>query len=183
MQTTGTSTTPITDRSDENRKRKNRLKQMKRGPGVFVYEGGHKSVDFIPTIKTRQKLEPVIDEDGAIVTDEQGRPQFRSVGLVPVLDHRGQHQMGGAPKKKFVEHDTFSMPGWAAEGEAPQVFEIGEPQRARAEFALKLRCHGALRELEGEELAEWEASQAEAEAPKAKRGRKPKAVETEASAD
>ncbi len=180
MQTTGLSTTPILDRTDENRRQRNRLKLMKRGPGVFVYEGGHKTVDFIPTIKTRQKLEPVIDEDGAIVTDEQGRPQFRSVGLVPVLDHRGQHQMGGIPKRKINEHDTFCMPGWAAEGEEPQVFEIGVPQRARAEFAFKLRKLGAVRELEGEELAAWEASQTEPEQPKAKRGRKPK---SEAASD
>jgi hypothetical protein len=90
--------------------------------------------------------------------------------------------MGGIPKRKVTEHESFSMPGWAADGEEPQVFEIGVPQRVRPEFAFKLRKLGAMRELEGDELAEWEASQSKVEAPKAKRGRKVK-IETEASAD
>lgn len=176
MQTTGLSTIPIIDRSDDNRRRKDRLKQMKRGPGVFVYEGGHKSVDFIPTIKTRDKFEPVVDEDGAIVTDELGRPTFKAIGKEIVKDHRGMPMLGGKPKRIVHEHETFSMPGWALEGEEPLVFEVGVPQRVKDPvFALKLRCHGACRELEGAELdAFFAAEAAETEAPKAKRGRKPK---------
>jgi hypothetical protein len=146
---------------------------MKRGPGVFVYEGGHKSVEEHPTVKTRDKHEPVVDEDGAVKVDANGRVQTRQVGKQIVMDHNGMPMLGGKPKRKLITHDTFSLPGWTAEGEDVQVFEQNVPQQVtNAALALKLRCHGACRELEGAELEAWLAREAsEAEAPKAKRGR------------
>jgi hypothetical protein len=62
------------------------------------------------------------------------------------------------------------------------VFELSQPVRVTDPvFALKLRCLGSLRELDDDEIAALDAE--EPEAPKAKRGRKAKAVESEASAD
>lgn len=161
---TGTRTTPIHDRDDDNRTRSKRLKQIKRGPGWFVYEGGHNVVSHHPTIKRTKKREPVMDDEGNFATDHTGRLVYREAGD-PVLDHEGKPKLGGKPKAVISELEHFSLWG--------ESFARGEPRYVEnPALALKLRCLGACRELSDDEAGALAPDGAEM--PKPKRGRKPK---------
>ena len=75
----------ILDRTDENKTRKGRLAQLKRGPGVFVYDGG------------------------AFDTDSEPTPLFKNGE--PVLDHSGKQKLGGPPILHRIPIDTYQLMG------------------------------------------------------------------------
>jgi hypothetical protein len=77
--------TAILDRTDENKTRKGRLAQLKRGPGVFVYDGGLFDTESEPT------------------------PLFKNGE--PVLDHSGKQMLGGVPNLRQIPVDTFVLMG------------------------------------------------------------------------
>ena len=76
----------ILDRTDENKTRKGRLAQLKRGPGVFVYDGSENDTDSEPT--------PLFDKKGE-----------------PVLDHSGKQKLGGPPILHQIPIDTYVLMG------------------------------------------------------------------------
>lgn len=159
-ETEGTRTSPILKRNRANRNQGLRLAQMKTGPGTFVYDGGHCVVEHEPTIKLVGKKEPVFDSDGAPMVDAQGRLIYKKAGR-PALTPEGRPILGGVPKAKRIELSTYKLRG--------VEFPKGVPVDVDDEdLALKLRCLGAVREIE----------EGEAAAPK-KRGR-PRKVEAEA---
>lgn len=136
---------------------------MKRGPGTFVYEGGHYAIEHTPTIKRFTREEPVVDDDGEIAIDGNGNPIMRNVGGI-VRDHKGNHMLGGKPKVERVEAEHFALWGQTFERGVPTY--VGDPA-----LALKLRCHGACRELGDDEI---EAAPGDDEAVPPKRPRKGK---------
>lgn len=167
----GSSTVPIITRDEDNRRRAGRLKQMKRGPGTFVYEGDHVSIEHHPTILRTKKEEPVVDDDGAIATDVNGNPLMRNVGEI-VRDHKGKPMLGGPPKVIEKEAEHFRL--WGVDFPRGKAVYVSDPA-----LALKLRCHGACRELD-----ETDPTLAGLPAPAPKRrGRPPKSAVVESDDD
>lgn len=167
----GTKTSPILKRNRANRTQWQRLEQMKVGPGVFVYEGGHFVTECTPTIKLTSGKEPSLDEDGVPLIDAAGRIIYKRSGK-PVKSVDGLPILGGVPKFKKIELETYKLRG--------VEFPKGIPVQVEdEEFALKLRCLGAVRELDEDEAAGFVPAE-----PK-KRGRKakPEAVDVEAASD
>ena len=76
----------ILDRTDENKTRKGRLAQLKRGPGVFVYDGGEFDTESEPT------------------------PKFLPNGK-PDIDHNGKQRLGGPPILHQIPIDTYELMG------------------------------------------------------------------------
>lgn len=129
-------------RDEENSRRKQRIKNIKRGPGVFVYDGSLFAVESIPTIKLVGSREPVLDEAGFPVTDGSGRQVFKRSGD-PVKDENGKPVLGGTPKIKRTQLDVYTIRGTA--------FPKGEAVEVGASLAFKLRCMDGFEEQGVEE--------------------------------
>jgi hypothetical protein len=136
----------ILSRDEENAKRKQRLAKQKRGPGVFVYDGGDFDVEAIPTMLTYGRDTPKLDSNGMPILDQTGRPLFERVGTPVMVD--GRPQLGGPPK--IVKHPITVR---VVRGVS---FPTGEPVKVSDHsLALKLRCMGGFSEVEeGTEKAE-----------------------------
>jgi hypothetical protein len=76
----------ILDRTDDNKTRKGRIAKFKRGPGVFVYDGGETDTESEPT------------------------PKFMPNGK-PDMDHNGKQKMGGPPILHTIPIDTYVLQG------------------------------------------------------------------------
>lgn len=76
----------ILDRTDENKSRKGRLANFKRGPGVFVYDGGEFDTESEPT------------------------PLFLPNGK-PDVDYTGKQKLGGPPILHKIPIDTYELMG------------------------------------------------------------------------
>jgi hypothetical protein len=130
----------VYDRSEGNRTQRERLGQMKRGPGVFVYGGDHKDTSWEPTILKAGRMEPKFDDSGVPVLDSSGRQIYESHGQI-VRDAKGTPLLGGPPEKSAKKLDILVV--WGVE------FPSGKPVRVdNAALALKLRCLG-VKEVDG----------------------------------
>lgn len=162
----------IKERGEGFAKRKDRLAKLKRGPGVFVYDGSFCSVEHIPTPMLTGHKEPVLDANGMPVTDAVGRQVYQPAGRVKT-GQDGRPIMGGIPKVKKTPADSWTVRG--------KVFPAGEQVVVdNPSLALKLRGMDGFEEIEGEAVAietAGDASDEKEDKPK-RRGRPPKA-ETE----
>jgi hypothetical protein len=156
-------------RDEENAKRKQRLAQIKRGPGVFVYAGTAVDTEWVPTILRTRKASPAFGADGLPVFNEDGEQVFEKAGK-PVRDSKGNPVLGGPPKKLTHKIEVFKIRGLE--------FPEGEPVKVSdPSLALKLRCMSHFDEVAAGTEVETEP------APK-KRGRSKKPeVETETETD
>lgn len=94
----------------EGETRKERLKQVPRGPGVFVYDGSAEDHECIPQIKRNKGSEPVLGDDGLPLIGSDGRMVSRPSGT-PVLSDDGTPMLGGPPKIKRIPLDTYTLRG------------------------------------------------------------------------
>lgn len=148
----------IRDRGEGNAKRKDRLAKLKKGPGVFVYDGSAVDVEHIPTPLLTGKKVPELDGAGMPLVDGAGRQVFKRAGT-PVRNDRGEIIMGGAPKVVRHPINVFEIHGFA--------FPKGEPIHVdNDQLALKLRGMDCFTEVDAAALGDA--------APK-KRGRRSKA--------
>lgn len=158
----------ITDRDEDNRKRKQRLAKIKRGPGTFVYNGGFEDVHHEPTPLLRGKREPAFNADDSLKVDRSGRQVFERQGT-PKRDESGKIILGGVPKETRTPIDAITIRGI--------VLPKGEPVRVdNVATALKLRCMGGFTELDDDEAPGPVA-------PKRGRGRPRKQTEAKAEPD
>ena len=140
-------------RDEDNARRKNRLKDIKRGPGVFVYDGSWCDTEWIPTYLRTGKEVAALGHDGAPLIDAQGRQVFKNAGEV-VRDGKGNPMYGGVPVQKKIPMDTVRFRGV----ELPK----GVPVRVEdPTIALSLRCKDGFAELSGAALEEFEAAEHE----------------------
>jgi hypothetical protein len=131
----------IFDRSDGNRSRALRLAQIKKGPGVFVYDGSSVDDASEPTILMHDgRSEPVFDASGRPSLDAAGRQIFHRRGT-PVRDERGAPVMGGVPKVTGIEVKERKIWGHTF----PTGVEVAVKDNA---LALKLRGMGCFKEVE-----------------------------------
>jgi hypothetical protein len=147
---------------------------VKKGPGVFVYDGTQQDTEAVPTPLLKGRNVPVLDGDGVPVVDGAGRQLFERAGDI-VRDEKGRPVMGGKPKATKTAMSTLVL--WGVEFPAGKTIEVPD-----AALALKLRCHPCFKELEAVELIECDVDAAQLEAlgklePK-KRGR-PRKTDTE----
>jgi hypothetical protein len=147
----------IRDRSENNKTRKGRLANVKRGPGVFRFLGGI-DVAYVPTYLLHGRKEAVFSANGLPVVDSSGRQVYERSGSI-VRDERGQPVLGGEPKRVETPITEIELRGLRfVEGEPVEVTD--------ATLALKLRGMNSFEEIEpGEVIGE----------PKRKRGRPRKA--------
>ena len=157
-------------RDEENKTRKQRLAQVKRGPGVFVYDGTAVDSQWEPTPLRAGKKEPMFADDGMPILDSIGRQQYRKAGEL-IRGKDGKPIMGGPPKKTTTPIDVRTV--WGMDFPAGKAVVVADPVLAR-----KLRCLGCFDEVE----EEGEAKAAPAKTAPAKRGRKPKMVSASAEA-
>lgn len=149
-------------RDEENAKRKQRLAKIKRGPGVFVYDGSHYDTNWIPTVKMTGREVPVLDGSGFPVMDGSGRQVYQRAGT-PVRDDKGRPVLGGEPKVERIRLETVKI--WGVD------FPEGVPVEVKdTSLALKLRCLTAFEEIEPK-------AEEPIEKPKRKPGRPAKPVE------
>lgn len=138
----------IVERGEGNAKRKERLAQINKGPGTFVFLGGF-DTEFQPTILKTGKNVPVLDEQGLPVVDQVGRQVFKPAGT-PVYDDAGKPVLGGPPK--VVKHELKQMTVRGV------TFVKGKPTKVTDKtLALKLRCMQSFEEVDeksGSEKAE-----------------------------
>ncbi len=120
--------------------REQRLAKLKKGPGVFVYDGKGHDVDYVPTILRTGRKEAMLDAEGAPVVDGSGRQVFQKAG-VPVLDDHGKPKLGGPPKIVKKPLDVFDVRGVKFHAGEPIV--VDDPS-----LALKLRCMHVFDEVE-----------------------------------
>lgn len=165
----------ILDRDEDNAKRKQRLAKLKRGPGVFVYDGSHTDHESIPTyLLVGKEVAKFNESTGLPQIDKSGRQVFERAGTV-VRNGKGEPVLGGVPKIERIAVETKTVRG--VDFPTGKKVLVEDPS-----LALKLRGMDGFEEVEGEADVEAEP-EASAEAPKARRGRKPKAaVETEPEA-
>lgn len=148
-------------------KRKNRLAMLKKGPGVFVYDGEAHDTEWIPTPRRTTGKDAVLDERGLPVLDSDGNQVFDRPGKI-MRDIEGRVVLGGPPKRELKKIEVYALRG--------VEFPAGKPVRVdNSSLALKLRGMLHFEEVDGEA-----AESTEAEAPK-KRGpgrpKKPKSEE------
>jgi hypothetical protein len=86
--------------------RKSRQAKLKQGPGVFKYVGGAFDTEAIPTVLKTAKLEAKLDASGNPEYDRAGRAVMVPAGA-PVRDNEGNIMMGGPPKMKRTELETY----------------------------------------------------------------------------
>lgn len=130
----------ILDRGEGNAKRKERLAKLKKGPGVFVYDGSLCDTESIPTPLLVGKAQPVFDARGMPVVDKTGRQQYAPAGQF-VRDESGQPVLGGTPKTVTRQLSTFKLRGFE--------FPAGKPVTVSdSALALKLRGMNGFEEVE-----------------------------------
>lgn len=150
-----------TMRGDGMATRRERLAKIKKGPGVFVYEGGACAKEFIPTVKRIGRKEPLLDQNGYPVVDSSGRQIYQPSGQ-PVREN-GIPVLGGIPKVENRPLDFLTIQGVKLNRGVP-VFVSDEV------VAVKMRCMAFVKEID--KMPET----TEEEAPK-KRGRPKKTEE------
>lgn len=136
----------ILDRDDDNRKRKQRLAKIKRGPGTFVYDGSHEDVHYEPTPLLRGRAEAAYNADGSLKVDRSGRQVFEKQGA-PVRNEAGQIKLGGKPNVVRRKLETITVRGVVLPKGEPVL--VGDPAKA-----LKLRTMGGFHELDDDDVAE-----------------------------
>ncbi len=152
-------------RGEGNARRRDRLAKIKKGPGVFVYDGSAMDTESIPTPLLTGRKTPLFDASGLPALDRAGRQIYSSAGEPVRNPLTGAIVMGGVPK--LVHHPV------AVYTIREHEFPKGEPIEVHDdELALKLRCLSCFTEVEADETAE---------APK--RRRKPRIGEAEAGAE
>jgi hypothetical protein len=152
-------------RDEDNQTRKQRLARIKKGPGVFVYDGSAVDTEWEPTVMRHGKKEPMFTPDGMPVVDVAGRQMYQKVGAI-MKGKDGRPVFGGEPKRHTKPIDVLVL--WGKE------FPSGVPVFVEdTAMARKLRCLGSFDELEGDEAELAKSEGAAVEAPK-KRGRKAK---------
>lgn len=125
--------------------RRRRLAKLKKGPGVFIYDGSHKDHEWKPTPKLTGKKEIVCDNDGIPVLDDSGRPTYKPAGKV-VFGDDGKPLMGGKPKVIHTKVETRVIRGVTfVSGEATVIDD--------ASLALKLRGMEGFKEVAGEAIS------------------------------
>jgi hypothetical protein len=144
-------------------RRRERLAQLKKGPGVFRYNGKAVDSESIPTPLRNGRNQPVFDGSGMPVVDSSGRQVYERAGTI-VRDSKGQPVLGGQPKVKTIPIEVFKL--WGVDFPAGEPVEISDPQ-----LALKLRCLAYFEELEAIDVAEEDDAD---EKPKRKRSRSAK---------
>src|SRR5690348_1242330 len=100
----------ITDRGEGNRKRKDRQAQLKKGPGVFVYDGKALDHSCEPTPLLTSGKQPVFDASGMPVADRSGRQVYERAGQF-VRDNKGNLVLGGPPKISTKPIATWTIGG------------------------------------------------------------------------
>jgi len=144
----------------EGASRKERLKDIKRGPGYFAYNGKALSIEDTPTYKMSNKRMYKYNPDGTLALDAQGRPRMVSAGI-PERDVNGRPMLGGEPKRAYTPIETYTM--WGVE------FPPGKPVYvSKKSLALKLRCSPYFNEVE---------KPSEEEAPAKRKPGRPKKAE------
>jgi hypothetical protein len=123
--------------------RKENLAKLKKGPGVFVYEGGAYDTECVPTLLRRTKSEPKFDDQGMPVLDRAGRQLYEKTGDV-IRGSDGKPVLGGPPKIVKKEFDPYAVSGGLFHKDKPVT--VGDPR-----LALKLRGLACFKEVEAED--------------------------------
>lgn len=122
----------IVSRDEENDTRKKRMAKIKRGPGVFTYDGSGFDTEYVPTPKLVGRDTPVLDGSGMPVLDGSGRQVFQRPNT-PERDIEGKVVLGGVPKVLRHKIEVYKLRG--------VEFPAGKPVQVNdASLALKLRC-------------------------------------------
>ena len=132
----------IRDREDGHQRRKDRLALMKRGPGVFVYNGNAFDVESIPTPLLIGRNTLALDKEGLPIRDASGRQMLQPAGKYK-LDDEGHVILGGVPK--IVKHpiEVFKLRG--REFPKGKKVKVDDPS-----LALKLRGMDCFDEVDGD---------------------------------
>ena len=128
----------IVERGEGNAKRRERLAQLKRGPGTFTFLGGY-DVEWIPTALLTGKNVPVLDANDMPVVDGSGRQVFKPANEV-VRDEAGRPKLGGVPKVVKRKLDKITVRKVTFEKDKPTY--VGDHA-----LALKLRCMQSFKEV------------------------------------
>lgn len=130
----------IIERGEGNARRRERLAQIKKGPGTFVFLGGH-DTEYTPTPMRTGKNVPVLDANGMPIVDGSGRQVFQPPNTIDHDEH-GQPRLGGPPKVTRHKMDKFELRG--------VTFEKDKPTQVNDHaLALKLRCMQSFKEVDG----------------------------------
>jgi hypothetical protein len=131
----------IRSREEESKRRSGRLAQIKKGPGVFVYDGNAVDTEAVPTPLLIGRDEPLLDKYGMPVLDPAGRQVMKPAGR-HATDDEGRVIMGGVPKIVEKPLAVFKLRG--------VKFPKGEPVSVSdAGLALKLRGMDCFEEVFG----------------------------------
>jgi hypothetical protein len=144
-------------RDFDNSSRRKRQALLKKGPGVFVYDGKATKQEWSPTPLRTTGKDPAIGDDGMPLSDADGNVIFEKPGqLVP--DGKGGFRLGGKPKIKLVPILVRVVQGVSFP--AGDAVAVSSPA-----LALKLRGMDGFEELEGKAAKDALAkAQAKAEA-------------------
>lgn len=118
----------------EGSNRKERLAQLKKGTGVFVYDGTALDVELKPTPLRRKANKNTFD------LDENDRMVPVKAGSI-VRDDNGKPVMGGKPER--IEHKVKVYKLWGREFPAGEPVEVADTKLAR-----KLRAMAVFDEVE-----------------------------------
>lgn len=138
-----------------------RMAEVKKGSGVFVYNGEQCDTEAIPTPKLAGKDVPVLDDEGYPVIDGTGRQVFMKQGTPLFDEETGKVIMGGKPKIKRTKLEVLEV--WGVEFPAGEEVEVENSALAR-----KLRTLPTFDEVEADE-EEGEVAAAPKPAKKVKR--------------
>jgi hypothetical protein len=127
-------------RDEDNDTRRKRLAKIKRGPGVFVYNGEAIDTEWVPTVLMTDARQPSFDSTGLPVMDRSGRQQFEPAGI-PVRKADGLPALGGPPDMRVSKLEVFTFRGVSYT--AGEEFKVSDPS-----LALKLRCLMCFDEVE-----------------------------------
>jgi len=120
------------------------MAKIKKGPGVFVYDGSAETETHTPTPMLSRANSPVFTDDGLPVVDSSGRQVFERAGRV-IKNGDGTVRMGGKPKVERIKLDTFVLWGVA--------FPKGKEVLVEKEtLAHKLRCLHCFKEVDGDKV-------------------------------
>ena len=133
----------INDRSGDNASRKGRIAKLKKGPGVFVYNGTQVDTEWTPTILTVGGKTPALNAQGMPVLDRSGRQTWVTTGS-PVLDEKGIPMLGGPPKKTTRKLDTVTV--WGIEFKKGAAVKVDN-----STLALRLRGKDCFEEVDEED--------------------------------
>jgi hypothetical protein len=117
-----------------------RMERIKKGPGVFVYNGQAHDTEWIPTPLRHGKQVPLVGDDGVPVVDGAGRQVYHRPGEV-VRDMNGRPMLGGTPKMERRRIDVLSL--WGVDFPEGREVVVDDPA-----LALKCRAHPCLEERE-----------------------------------